>query len=872
MHFHALRRPRSLRHATLLAVSATLATSAAHASDIVEVLPLTDHILMVHFDDGSVTLAANGQDPHSGDRVMVAPLDTTRASTASSYQLSSTDDPAYSSPHAPTDVGRKSKPTEFANHCDTWSGRCVNTSPDRAFEHWIYLTLPTPLQRGRTYQLDTGTLAGNMQTTSFTYDETRIRSEAVHVNIVAYSSRAPARYGYVYHWMGDRGGLDVHSLVGHTCRIVRTSDHAEMFTVPLTFRSDATRIETGQASDTPNANFEGADVADCDFTAFSTPGEYVLAVDGVGSSFPFRIDDDAFRPAFRAAMRGIFFQRSGIEITDANGEGYSRPAPHHPGVTPGFMGRLQYTTTRYFDVSNSDASMNDLAAWNAGIRGPIDTWGWYQDAGDWDAYFTHTSVPAQLLELYVQNPSHFTDGELNIPESGNGLPDVLDEARWLLLFYHRTRHAIMSAGYGTGGVGGARVMGDLWGSDLPGGTVAGSWQDNQRTWIVSGEDPWMTYRYAGLAAHLAMILRENSLTDPEGIDWAQEAQDAWTWAQANTRPTDGTALGVPLAQTRMHAAIALYRLTGTSMYHDAFRTDFATVGEMYTGESRYWLWIYASLPADRADATIQMRCRASLQNASAEQLADTTHERAVRFGGNFYMPMFLGQGSTPLVNDGALSLAHMPDLAADRRMLMRTRLYTTADYYLGTNPLNMTWISRLGPRYPRGPFNLDSIASPSTYPRAGLIPYGPVAPARDFFPSPPAGPWASNWATTDLYPTIGSWPGHEQWFDQRIGISTCEYTVHQTTVVSAVVYGSLLETPTMTMPMGDGGVPGMDGGIIPRGDGGRAVDGSSSADGSNMPPGTGRGCGCSTPGTTRASWGAGVLLAMLVASRRRRRQ
>ena len=52
--------------------------------------------------------------------------------------------------------------------------------------------------------------------------------------------------------------------------------------------------------------------------------------------------------------------------------------------------------------------------------------------------------------LYEAFPDHFVDGELNIPGSGNGLPDLLDEARWLLRFYHRTRHAILAAGYGSG--------------------------------------------------------------------------------------------------------------------------------------------------------------------------------------------------------------------------------------------------------------------------------------------------------------------------------------------------------------------------------------------------------------------------------------
>ena len=52
-----------------------------------------------------------------------------------------------------------------------------------------------------------------------------------------------------------------------------------------------------------------------------------------------------------------------------------------------------------------------------------DTWGWYQDAGDWDSYETHLRVAQELLLAYEMRRRNFRDGELNIPESGNGVPD-----------------------------------------------------------------------------------------------------------------------------------------------------------------------------------------------------------------------------------------------------------------------------------------------------------------------------------------------------------------------------------------------------------------------------------------------------------------
>lgn len=864
-------RPPPIVAAVLLVLGLATALP-ARASELVEVLPVTDSILMLHFDDGSVTLAAPGQSTNA-DVVQVSPLDLTQASAAATFRVSSSDDPAYATAQAPTSVGRKSKATEFANHCDSWNGSaCVNSAPDRALEHWLYLVLPAPLQHGKHYVVDTGTLASNASTTALTFDETQLRSETIHVNTVAYAAAAPQKFGYVYAWLGDLGGLDVAPLVGRTCALVRTADGSVGFSASLQARKSKSNVEIAYASDTPQQNLLGADVADCDFSSFATPGEYVLRVDGVGHSFPFRLEPDALRRPFYAAMKGLYLHRSGIAIDAAHGEGFSRPAPHNPEVTPGFAGRLKYTTTRYFDVSSGDASAADKPTWEAGILGDLDTWGWYQDAGDWDEYFSHSAIPALLLTLFEQHPDHFSDGELNIPESGNGIPDVVDEARWLIRFYHRTRHAILDAGYGTGGVGGARVMGDLWGSDLPNGLVAGSWQDTQRQWIVSGEDPWTTYRYAALAAHLGLVLRQLGKADPEGIDWQAEAIAAWTWAQANTRSGDETAsaFGFTLRDLRMHAALALFRLTGTASYHDAFKVDFASSSHSYDDNSRYWALLYPRLSSADADPAILASVTAMLQARASDELASTLYDRAARWGGNFYMPMFLGEGSTPLISDGVLALELLDGLAPADRQAMRARAYTTADYFLGTNPLNMTWVSRLGPRFPR-PFTLDGFAEPGSYPPMGLVPYGPVATARDFFPSPPPGPWASNWASTSVYPAdIETWPGHERWFDQRIAIASCEFTVEQTILPSAIVFGALLDVADAGSAASDGGAMASDAGSSSDG-GAAALDGGQPGAG-NVSPGVDAGggaqhvtagCGCLTADASSLPLLALLLLAAL---------
>ena len=105
-------RANALLRLAVLSV-ALLAAQAARASEIVDVLPLTDRIVMLHFNDGHVIHHKDGQ-ARSDEKVVVDPLDTAAASRPETYEIVSADDPAYAAARRPADVGRKSKGTDFA--------------------------------------------------------------------------------------------------------------------------------------------------------------------------------------------------------------------------------------------------------------------------------------------------------------------------------------------------------------------------------------------------------------------------------------------------------------------------------------------------------------------------------------------------------------------------------------------------------------------------------------------------------------------------------------------------------------------------------------------------------------------------------------
>lgn len=782
---------RNRSFARLLFFLVGLAASAvARGSEVIDVLPLTDRIILLHFDDGRVEHHKRGQ-PRSAERVVVDPLDVGAAARPETYRVRSADDPAFGKGITPRKVGRKTKGTDFAWMIERWvDGHAVNDHPDHADEHWLYLTLPAPMKSGKTYTVETGRLAKNGREWRLAFDERKARSEAVHVNLVGYVPEAPAKYGYVSQWMGDLGPLDLSAYAGRAFHLVDQEGGKSVFEGKLRLRQKASQPETAHLGDTPGGNFQGADVYECDFSTFDRPGRYVLAVDGVGCSFPFQVGADVYREPFRLTARALYHNRSGIELMAPYTE-FVRPAPHNPKLTPGFAGKLIYTIVRFTEWGSEGGDSRKLLA---GAKGPIDSAGWYQDAGDWDSYHTHLRVAQELLLAFEMAPGNFRDGELNIPESGNGLPDIVDEAAWLPRFCHRLRHELIDKKYGTGGLG-LRISGDAFGSDeatKPDGSKfgRGSWEDTDRTWAASGEDPWSTFRYAGAAAHLAYCLKLIGMKDPAGVDWAREAADAYAWARRNTRPGDDKKGEPALRDARSYAAACLFRLTGDRAYERQLLADTADISPttLVWDDRRYGPMVYAlgGGPA-KADREALKRLRSALLATADHDAIETPSRRAMRWGGNWYFPMLVGHQTTPAVLEGAVgyTLTRTDDPARARRYL--ASLYTTCDYFLGCNALNMTWVTGLGPRHPNQVFHMDAWYNGLGRFHPGLIPYGPWKKAHD----QGQGPWDSDWPNKTVYPPIDAWPGNERWFDNRCSPLNGEFTIHQNLAPAAAIFGFL---------------------------------------------------------------------------------
>ncbi|MBW6537810.1 MAG: hypothetical protein K0B11_22570, partial [Mariniphaga sp.] len=133
------------------------------AAKLVTVLPVDNQCLVIHWQDGMVEYnwddntsgSCNGWDflhtenwhlcPDKDQYIPFGmPLNTSLAQQAGSFTITSEGDSSYGkSGRQPVNIYRKSK---------VWEAAHDERKP--VMHHWIYLELPSPLQRGKSYRIE----------------------------------------------------------------------------------------------------------------------------------------------------------------------------------------------------------------------------------------------------------------------------------------------------------------------------------------------------------------------------------------------------------------------------------------------------------------------------------------------------------------------------------------------------------------------------------------------------------------------------------------------------------------------------------------------------------------------------------------------
>lgn len=284
-----------------------------------------------------------------------------------------------------------------------------------------------------------------------------------------------------------------------------------------------------------------------DFTSLTAPGTYLIRDKQAGyDSVPFEIAGNVYKPVLVQAVRMLYYQRAGFP-KDAQyaGAAWTDKASH--------LGHGQDSEARLYSAKGDKSTARDLHG------------GWY-DAGDFNRYTRWSAdYVVGLLHAYSENPAAFTD-DFNIPESGNGIPDLLDEVKWEADWLVRMQNDDGSL---------LSVLGVAHASP-PSAAKAPSYYGPASTAA--------TYGGAGAFAYAAKIYGRLPQFADYAADLKVRAVRAWTWAQAHPHVlfynndardhSDGLAAGQQevddygRAMGALSAAIYLYDLTGDSVYRD----------------------------------------------------------------------------------------------------------------------------------------------------------------------------------------------------------------------------------------------------------------------------------------------------------------
>lgn len=636
------------------------------------------------------------------------------------------------------------------------------------YRHTIFLLLPRPLASGRSYRIVMSNVGSQREEFPLAFDERASVSRSVKVNQYGYVPGAK-KYAYVGAWLGSAGHLPLGEAMKEFAVVDRKTGQTVLRGTPV-LRMGHEQKE--KLSTSASGNLTGEDVYELDLTPLDTPGEYFVVVPGVGRSLDFRIAGDVYREPFYICARGIFHQRCGIEMA-APQAAYARKACHRG---PGEEIRA---TIEEHGSEDQDKLVAEDAAVKTGKT--LDAWGGYHDAADFDRLVGHIRIPAVLLTLYEMRPQAFTDGQLNIPESGNGIPDVVDEARWGVDFWCRMQ----------GADGGVR------GGAGPNAAVTATPDRDEHPIYFYGEDPVTSLSLAADAAQLARVIGSLGKKE-EAAAYLDRAEKAWAYGLAH----GGEKYRIAYAL----AALELYKATRQAEYHAAFVKQKPAeldplAQELHSSHFAWSIWMsYCLCRLPEVDKQLQQACRERIV-AAAEREIQGMESFAYRMphSGVGGPPVRYGWScGTNFFGGGDFSVMAWR-LTGERRF--RDAALHAGDFSLGCHPTGTVFITGVGQRHIRWAMH------PYSNPMAKNI----GAAVEETVPGIPIfgvhgyplgfGGWQSQLLYVYANPSVGRdnfFPPSREWPDLRLFADIgwvpilSEFSVASTMLHSTFLYGALL--------------------------------------------------------------------------------
>lgn len=450
-----------------------------------------------------------------------------------------------------------------------------------------------------------------------------------------------------------------------------------------------------------------------DFSSFKKSGTFVLLVPGVGNSYMFKIDDNVFTGVAKTVLKGFYFIRSDMPLDAKYAGKWARPAGHPD--TAVFVHPSAATAERPAGTIISSPK------------------GWY-DAGDYNKYIVNSGITmGTLLSAYEDFPQYFNGLNTAIPESGNALPDILDEAlynlRWMLTMqdpadggvYHKCTNAAFD------------------GMVMPGVTKLPRY--------VVQKSTAATLDFTAVTAQAARIFKTYSKQLPGLADSCLKASKyAWQWAQKspaviynqrdmNTKyqppVTTGDYGDRSLKDEWLWAAAELYATTKEAGYFSVLNERMKDNAQLPSWGNVAMLGYYTLLRLEKG--------LPQLVKGSIVQMKDTVMRMANAYlstvGANAFSTV-MGQSKNDFNWGGNSVAANQGILLIRAYLLTKDKKYldgalSNLDYLVGRNATGYSFVTGVGSKPTMHPHHRPSEADGIVDPVPGLLAGGPNPGRQD---------------------------------------------------------------------------------------------------------------------------------------------
>ncbi|NHZ88048.1 cellulase [Massilia sp. CCM 8733] len=458
----------------------------------------------------------------------------------------------------------------------------------------------------------------------------------------------------------------------------------------------------GRAKPAATWKESGEAVMLADFSALTRPGEYRIRADGAGQSERFAVRAGVYSELNRAALKAFYFNRSGMALDADHAGPYARAAGH--------------PDTRVLVHASAASKARPEGTVIASAKG------WY-DAGDYNKYIVNSGISTYtLLAAFEHYPGYFARKRTGIPESGNRLPDILDEALWNLewMLTMQDPH--------DGGVYNKLTNERFDGIVMPA-------QASAEPRYVVRKGTAATLDFAATMATAARVLKPYERQLP-GLPakMLRAAEAAWEWARANPAVAFRNPAGVVTGEYGdasfddefAWAAAELYISSGKDSYYAAMQPAGVTASVPQWADVRALAWISLAHHRNSLSAVADRKLIAARVDGLAASLAATWRSSAYGVpmqGGDFVW------GSNAVALNQSMMLLQAYRLNGKRDYLDAAQ--AGLDYILGRNATGYAFVTGFGTRQVMHPHHRPSMAGKVAAPVPGFLAGGPHAGQQD---------------------------------------------------------------------------------------------------------------------------------------------